>query len=174
MIATNSMYALFDAFFEICLLRKGPQDLPASWPLLKLSLITYGLSSLLSLLSTVEPPLALFQAVLDAALLAGLTYGLLRVTGHRPRFLQTLTALAGTGTLLGLIAWPLTLWMQTEAAADTGTGLSFLLFFLLLLWSIAVIAHILRHALSTTLGMGLLYTLGYLMISVMVWELFYP
>ena len=174
MITTNPMYALFNAFFDICLFRKGPQDLPASWSLLKLTLITYCLSSLLSLLFTVAPPMALFQAVLDAALLVGLTYGLLYVMGHGQRFVQTLTALAGTGTLLGLIAWPLTIWMQAEAAAGTSTGLSFFLFFLLLLWSIAVIAHILRHSLSTTLGMGLLYTLGYLMISVMVWELFYP
>lgn len=168
------MYVLFDLFWEICLLRKGPQDVPSSWALLKLALAAYAVSSLLFLLAFTEPFKALLQALLDAALLVALTYGLLSVMNYKVRFVQTLTTLAGTGALLSLIAWPLALWMAREAAADGGGGLAFLLFVALLVWTIAVMAHVLHHALSTSRWMGLLYTLGYLFVSVIMADLFFP
>ena len=166
------MYAILDLFWEICLLRKGPQDVPASRTLLKLGLAAYGLSSLVLFLVTMPVPAALFQTLLDLSLLAGLLYGLLKIAGYSVRFVQTLTALTGTGALLGLISWPLALWMQKEAASGTGTGLPSLFFLLLLVWSIAVLTHVLRHALSTSRGVALLYTLGYFFISISVASLF--
>ena len=45
-------------------------------------------------------------------------------------------------------------------------GLPGLVFLAWLVWSLAVVAHVLRHALSTSMGFALLYTLGYLMISI--------
>jgi hypothetical protein len=158
------MIALFNLFLDICLLRKGPQDVPSSAALLQLSLSIYiiaGLVLLLALESQVGP--ALFLVLLDLGLLTGLTYGLLNMLGRGSRFGQTLTALAGTGALLQLIAWPLLGWLnQTDVQQGTAT-LPSLLYLALLGWNIVITGHILRHALSTTLAFGVLYAFGYLM-----------
>jgi hypothetical protein len=168
------MRALFDLFLDICLLRKGPQDLPASWSLLKLSLGAYGLTSLLAQAVEVEPLLALVQALVDTAMLTGLSYGVLRWTGHGERFVQTLTALAGVGALLGAVVLPLLIWMSRAVAIGADASLAVLFFLIWLSWSIAVVVHILRHALSTTLPVAALYTLGYLAISWLVASRLFP
>ena len=61
------MLALFNLFLDICLLRKGPQDVPASVPLVKMCLLAYGLSGLLVLLLSTPVPVALLQILLEAA-----------------------------------------------------------------------------------------------------------
>lgn len=168
------MRALFDLFFDICLLRKGPEDVPASSVLLKLSLITYGCSGLLVMLVSMQPAVAFLQTAMDIILLTGLTYGILTLQGYGPRFVQTLTALLGVGTLLGLVALPLVVWIDNGTVAGEGIELPSLLFWLLLGWSIAVMAHIFQHALSTTRWVGMAYALAYLLISVVLSSLLIP
>jgi len=158
------MRALFDLFLDICLFRKGPQQLPPSETLLRLCLAAYGLSYLLLLLINVELPAALLLAATDLLLLIGLTYAALTLNGYRDRLLQTLIALAGAGALLQLLSLPVTVWLQQELARDGIPGLPLLLWFALLVWNIAIITHILRRALSASVGVGLLYTLGYVVI----------
>jgi hypothetical protein len=148
------MGALLNLFLDICLLRKGPQDVPASPALLKASLAAYGLASLLVQAVSVNLLTALLQAFLDLGLLAGLTYAVLQATGFSGRFTQTLTALAGTGALLGFAILPVTIWMDRDLEAGIQSGLPALLFFGWLIWSIAVVAHVLRHALSTSMAMA--------------------
>lgn len=159
------MRALLDLFLDICLLRKGPQHLPPSSILLKLALVAYGLSGLLLLLVSVALPTALLLTLLDLGLLAGLTYGVLYGFGYGMRFVRTLAALAGSGTLLQLIALPLSVWLNQEAARHELSGLPSLLWLALLGWSIAIMTHILHHALSVSRGVALWYALGYLAIS---------
>lgn len=162
------MVALLNLFWDICLLRKRPQDVPASEDLLKLTLLTYAGSGLLAILLSLQQAgvgTALLLTLADVALLAALTYAVLYMLGYLARFTQTLTALAGVGTLLQLIATPLGLWYQRSLVADGAAAMPALLWLLLLIWSIAVTAHILRHAFSVSYGFGVLYALGYLMVS---------
>ncbi len=162
------MNALLNQFWMICLLRSGPQDLPAAYPLLKLALFAYGLSGLVFLLGGVGD-LGLSQAVLlvavDIALLAGLTYLILHTVDHLPRFTQTLTALVGTGALLQFIALPLGMWFVRAQAAGASGQFPALLWLLLMIWSLIITGHILRHALSVSFGIGILCALGYVFIS---------
>lgn len=162
------MRALFDLIVDICLLRKGPQDVPASPALLGLSLAAYGLSGLLALLVSMPPSTALFQALADLVLLAGFTYGILTVMNYGARFAQTLTALAGAYTLLNLIALPLIFWLERASTETAAPVLPSLLLLALMGWSIAVMAHVLQQALSTSRPMGIFYALGYLVISIVV------
>lgn len=162
------MTALFNLFLDICLFRKGPQDVPASTTLLWLCLTGYGLSGLAVLLAGLEPAQALLEAVVEIILLAGLCYGLLSLTNHRARFVQTLTALAGTGALLTVVAFPLVIWIGQESARHEQGILSTLLFFGLVGWSLAVTAHVLRHALSVSRILGMLYATGYFVISIVM------
>lgn len=158
------MVALFNLFLDICLFRKGPQDVPASTALLKLCLIAYTLSGLLVLLLNTSIPVAILQILLDLVLLSGLLYWGLILHHHPQRFEQSLSALTGVGTLMGLLALPLMLWIVNQTA-DDDVSLPSLLLLALIGWSIAITAHILRHAFETSLGFGILYALGYTLLS---------
>jgi hypothetical protein len=168
------MYALFNLFLDICLFRKGPQHVPASLALLRLTLITYGLSGFLVLLLSVGPLTAGLMVLIDIVLLLALTYGALTLWNYRMRFIQTLTALLGTGTLLQLLVLPVSVWMAQELAKTGAPEFPWLLSLGLIGWSIAVIAHILHHALAISRGLGLLYTLGYVIISWTISGWLYP
>jgi hypothetical protein len=168
------MSVLFNLFLDICLFRKGPQHVPASWVLLKLSLLAYAFSGLLVLLVGVRPLMAISQTLLDVALLAGLTYAVLSIQGYQIRYVQTLTALAGTGALLWLMVLPVVIWITKEVTRGEPAELPKLLFWLLVGWSIAIMSHILRYALSVSRGVSVLYTLGYVIISMILSEWLFP
>ena len=83
---------------------------------------------------------------------------------HPLRFEQTLSALTGTGTLMGLLALPLMVWI-VQQSPDGDIALPSLLLLGLMAWNIAIMAHILRHALNTPIWGGALYALGYTFLS---------
>ncbi len=168
------MNTLLKVFVELCLLRAGPQQLPASGFLLGLSLVAYGTFGLLLVFPDFSLVSALGQVLLDALVLLGLLQLALRRIGHEDRFLQTATAATGSGALLALVALPVTLWL-TQARVHTGdVDTPALLLFFLMIWNVAVLGHILRHALSTSLGVGVLLAIGYMLISLTVLGALFP
>lgn len=161
------MYAIFDLFLDICLFRKGPQHVPSSAALLKICLLGYGLSGFWMLALNIPLSVAMLQISLDLLLLSGLLHLVLVLQRRRGRFAQTLSALTGTGALMTLLAIPLITWIAYQTTLGA-VELPSLLLLGLMLWSIAVMAHILRHAFDTSLGIGLLYALGYTLLSWML------
>jgi len=157
------MRALFELFLDICLFRKGPQDLPAGMALLKLCLLGYGLSGFVVLQLSTPAPVAILQILLDLVLLAGLLHLALLARRHPRRFEQTLSALTGTGTLMGLLALPVMTWIVGQG--PEGDIQLPLLLLVLMAWSIAIMAHILRHALDVPVWVGALGALGYTFLS---------
>ena len=160
------MYRLLSRFFDICLLRAGPQDLPASGFLLGMALAAYFVLDFIAFSLVESPPQALMKSVLDLALFMGLTWAVLRGYGAGGRFTQTATALLGTGVLIGAVSLPVIGWLVRLQAEQAMEALPVLLWFMLLFWSIVVVAHILRHALSVSYAMGILYAVIYLLISI--------
>ena len=162
------MRTLFDLFFDICLLRRGPQDVPAAPALLRLCILAYlgtGFAALMPGVGAAYPLRSLLLTLADLALLAGMTYSVLRALGHSTRLAQTLTALTGCGTLLQLVALPLGIWFDQASTTQANAELPFILWLLLLLWSIVITAHILRHAFTVSFGIGLAYAFAYLFVS---------
>lgn len=151
------MVMLAKIFFDLCLLRANPQDLPPSSFLLGIMLLAYTLTGI----GVAATGLPLFNAVLAACIgtliLVMLTHTALLIRKTPARLPQTLTALAGTGAIIGVIAWPL-------SAAQGPLAL----LIALVIWSIAVTAHILRHALSLSLRLSIGVSLGYLLISFII------
>lgn len=81
---------------------------------------------------------------------AALLFAALQVRGHPARWLQSYTALLGAGALFGLISLA-----YRGLASLFGAGwLAELLDLSLFVWSLAVMGHILRHALEIPLAMG--------------------
>jgi hypothetical protein len=134
---------------DLLQLRGTPAEAPAA-PVLLLQLL------LLDLISSVLYLQALGLAV-DFGVLLGrmllhiaMIYGVLRIFNRTPRFLQTIIAMYAVSALLTFILLPI----ASALVRSQGDGADFSVQFLqlgflsLLLWSIVVDAHILRHALS--------------------------
>jgi hypothetical protein len=157
------MSRLILIWFDICLLRAGPQDLPASRELLGLSMASYVLASFLLSLPGYPLVAAGQLALMDASLVVVFAATTLYLTGKMARLTQTLTALSGTGTLLGLIALPVIQLLASGKDAGQPPLLAGMLWLLLFGWNILVVAHIMRHALSVNfpmaIGIAILYTL---------------
>jgi hypothetical protein len=163
------LLVIINFFIELALLRRAPQDLPASSALLALVLVV-GLASGLLLAMTAGVGLAsgLVQSLLDLGLmLAALSVGL-RLVGHPGRFLQTATALIGVDTLITLIALlPVGLARPSDAESSL-LALAGMLFLLLVAWSVLAIGHILRHAFGLTLLQGAAIAIGFDLLSFVI------
>jgi hypothetical protein len=160
------MYAILNSFWKICLLRLAPQDLPTSSLLLALSLLMYVLSSIVVGLVNMSPLSALLSGVVDVLIVAGLTFLLLWVRDLGVRYMQTLTALAGSGTILAVFAAPV-LWWQVQQP-DVLPMVSTMLMMALLTWNLVVVGHVLRHAITTKLYLGILIALVYLYVAISI------
>jgi len=113
-------------------------------------------------------------AILDVALLAIFVQIALQIRGFTARFVQVLTALTGTGTLLGMLGMPLVAMLPETGEVESIGELPALLWLGLLLWSLVVLGHILRHALSTSLVVGLIMGLTYTVFSISLIQLLFP
>ena len=160
------MMRLLMIWLDICLLRAGPQDLPASILLKWLALLAYALVAFGVSVMTISSSAALVITFIDIALLAGFTGLILYWSGRPERFNQTLAALSGCGALLGLIAWPLIHHITNLQAQGGPQGLSALLWLVLLAWNLVVVAHIVRHALSVSFLTGMGVSVLYFIVSI--------
>jgi len=145
------MRSFLKIFLEIALLRQGPQALPASTVLAVLTFIAYGLSSLAITLIDLPFARALLLALVDGALLYGLTYLLLWIRQLGGRFRQTASAMGGASTLIALVAWPLFAWRHQVGEELAAVVTPSLLLLVVMGWNLAVIANAIRHALTTTM-----------------------
>jgi len=159
------MHKILTVFINICLLRAGPQDVPAASVVTVVAVGAYAGISILAALTNFTLVQALLWSALDTLLLAEIAQLGLRWRGHTRRFQQTFSALTGSGALLSLLSWPFMLMLLRLPAGDADAALPSLLIVLLMFWSIAVIAHILRHALSSSYAVGVLLALLYAIVS---------
>lgn len=112
--------------------------------------------------------------MIDTVLLSVMTMSVLYLQRLQDRLLQTLTALAGTGTLLGVVALPVSGWLHNAQLGGEEMALPALLLLLLIGWSLTVVGHILRHALSTVFVMGLLLALVFYWVTVKILNGLFP
>lgn len=164
----NVLGTLFREFLSICLLKRAPQDLPASYELAGITILAYGCASLIMAHGNMGWPASLVAAVTETAFMCGVSFVLLRISGHPARWLQTVTAMAGTNVILVLFALPLTLWLLNAQSQDMAAEVPSLLFLALVLWNIVILAHIFRHALSVHYVGGMLVALGYFWLSLLL------
>ena len=167
------MLEIIRAFVDICLFRRGPQDLPASSFLLYLTLGTYAGSNFLLALGLQAPITAAMASITGTALLAVLTLSLLYLHGRAARLRQTLAALAGTGSVIAVLSLPPIYWLSAPAG-EGGRSVPNLLVFALFVWSVVVIAHIIRHALATRLIVGLVVAMMFYWVAASVQGALFP
>lgn len=158
---------MIELYWKICRFRLGPQDLPASATLFTLTLVLYLLISTIIGGFDLPPERAFLSAVVDVALLLAMTRMILWARELWPRFQQTATALLGTGVLFGFVAVPL-MWWQIQYERPMDAFVPSLLMFALFIWNIAVVGHILRHALNTPFYIGVALSLLYTYVSITI------
>lgn len=162
----SAVKVLFNAFFGICCLKMKPQDISASKNLLIICLLVYGFISV---------QLALLSQPFDKAVMAGaievvfimiFCFAVLQIGGKSSRWVQTVTALAGTGIIISIIALPLYLFIgtnsETVATSDGLRVLGLLLLATLACWNIIIMGHIFRYALEINMFSSVVLAIAYI------------
>jgi len=110
-----------------------------------IAMVVNVVSYVLAVASSLSVPHSLVLALTDLSLSALCLYAALAVINKTPRFQQAFTALAGGTAVLNLAAVPI-FWLNASAATPA-FGLSN---FVIILWGLAIIAHVLKHTLEVT------------------------
>lgn len=154
------VFEVITLLFDICLFKKGPQDLPYSVWLLRLLVLADVVVSFLMVSIHAGWLNSLLQAIVSAVLILGFSWLMLYVARKPERFYQTSSAMLGTDALISFFALP----AIASMAIGSGTLLVFAVTVVLMVWHWAVIGHIFRNALGQTwtfsLGLAFLYILG--------------
>jgi hypothetical protein len=160
------MGALILVFWRILLLRAGPQSVPASSSVMWLALLLHYAVGVLLALFAMPLALALFYALVSTLSMVAMVHGLLLLFQKQARTMQSLSALAFCEALLGLLLLPLTLLYYPGGGEGELRVLPVILSLLVMGWNVALAAHIFRHALEVSRGMGFLYSVVYLIVAV--------
>lgn len=156
---------MIEFFIELVRLRRAPQDLPASWPLLGLILAVNLPVSLVGTGQLFGGPWPAIQAYLiDTVIVLGLIWFVLRVGDKQPRFVQTVTGYLGISLLFGVAALPLHL-LAAVTLLQPLIGLAQLA---LVAWAHVAFGHVLRHALEVDLWVGVLIAIGFTLVELSV------
>lgn len=156
------------SYFDLCRLKAGPMDMPSSSNSLKLTLLVYFLIGIM---------ISRIDTGWNASVLTSLTDTLFMIVAIKlalyfkslqSRYLQTLTALAGSGIILNLIGYPLVIWLNQSDKLEREASIAMLFLVGLMFWSLMVIAHIFRQALDIKTGTAAIITVTYTALSILV------
>jgi hypothetical protein len=154
------MGQLLNLFWDICRLRRGPQDLPFS-PSLLLMVCALFLGLQLAIGSVLGIQEGSFSVgVLSLVFNFGALYLLLTLRGLSNRFVQTALALLCCAVLFTVLNLPIELSVvgTKPLAPEQLTPVQMLLVLAslpLLIWKLMIDAHILRHGLNVPFLVGM-------------------
>lgn len=156
------MRALLRFFVDLALLRRGPQDLPASVALLVVLAVLNLLIGTINGVALFGGVQAAFGAnLIDLVLTLVMVLALVQLRGHAARWQQTVTAFLGLGALAGGIM----LFVRSPAQALGITELAVLIDLVLAVWLHVALGNVLRHALEIPLMAGVIIVLSYTLLA---------
>ena len=148
-MAFNSQ--LIFRLLDVMRLRAGPQDMPPGWIYTIVFSLIYlgeGLFADQILDEADSAPRSLIAVTIQFLV----TFLLLRFRGLSARLPQTLTTLAGTGSLFGALS----IFLAMQAEPGIAQPALALVWFGAFFWSLTVDAHIYRHAMGINMSLGVL------------------
>ena len=164
--------ALLRLILDLCLLRRGPQDLPHARALTQ-GLVLLGVGVDLVLVRWIDAgDDGMARIAFSLALLLVLPWIGLSMRGRPERYLQTLAAFAGTGIVFTLAFLPIALKavdMPPPVADQAPTREQLIIGWTTLAlvgWKLAINGHIWRHALDWPRAGGLLLAAGLFIIEI--------
>ena len=164
------MFEIIKLIFDICLFKKGPQDLPYSLWLLRILLVAYIGIRVLMLSIHYDWLNVFLQVIVDLLLVTGFFWTVLFLDRKLGRFYQVISAVLGTDALISFFALP------GIATIEIGQGglWVFLVMLGLIGWHWAVTGHIINNALEKSLSFSLGLAFLYLLVSYQVMALLFP
>lgn len=168
------MLRLLQVYLQICVLRKGPQDLPASKFLLQFCIVLYLVSGSVLLATEMSWLQSLMQAATEAGMLGLFLFALLRIFEKSARFVQTATAAYGCGAVMTVLTLPVLFWAQSLQQANQNIEMASFLLLGMLAWSFVILGHILRLALDRARFTGMALAFFYMILSYQIMFRVFP
>ncbi|MCK5002596.1 MAG: hypothetical protein KAJ92_00080 [Gammaproteobacteria bacterium] len=156
------------------LLKAAPQDLPYSTGVMGRVIFLYLISGIMVMSDTVELSLAMGQMLLNILIILFFSYVILSSLNLKVRFVQTVTALIGTGIVFNLLAWPVLSYNDIEQASELAQQLFLLVVLMLVSWEVLVTAHIFRNALNTKMTQAVILSMALFFVSLTLSQLAFP
>ncbi len=159
------MYEILILLFDICLFRKGPEDMPYSKGLFKALLIGYAFVRALMLSMHFSTLTVLLHILVDIVFILGAIVLMLYLTQKMQRFCQVSSAVLGTDAIISFLALPGVATMEVHQG-----GLLVLLVTLsLIVWHWLVMGNIVSKSIEKPIsfGLGLAFLYLYLIYQVM-------
>lgn len=158
------MHALIFRFFDICMLRSGPQDLPSSAFLLRGVLALNIVIGVLVSFPVSGFEHSLMEVSLDLFLLSILLYTGLQWRGLTLRFTQIFIALMGTGIVFGMLMMPVVYQLVASKAAGEPALFAALVWWGIVFWNITVFAYILQQGLDIKFNVAFTLAIMYILL----------
>ena len=160
------MRFLIQHYLNLIQLKTRPQDCPVSNQLQLTLVILYLLISIIN-------AQALYNFIGGVALsLSNLIYMVffvyLILIKKPERKHQTLNAMLGAGILISILDTVLSFYFITDKNQASVSGIGSILIFSVFMWAVVVYGHIIRHALDIRLSTGIMITLAYIFINVIL------
>lgn len=155
--------------FEICLLRKGPEELPSKNDLMVLLL---GLNLTVSIwLGSVIHNFQLSILLSIVGVIFSLAFIKILLIKKPERFVQTFCAMLGVAILIDVASIPIIYPLLNESLNENIVVIFRLLALAIYVWFVVVCGFIFSRAISSTLGYGISISVGYMLLSYMIFEL---
>ena len=170
------MNALLEFTLDLLRLRRGPQDLPYSAGLTAALFAAAVVADVILDLVVLHESSALARVAVADGLMLALPYLALAVAGRQARYLQTLGAICILSIVFAVLLTPVLMLQPTDpkAAVTALQSIVALVGLGLVSWQVLVQGHVLRHALETSLGVGVLVSLAFFAVSVTIGSWLFP
>ena len=152
------MRFLVSLFWNICLTRKGPEEVPAQYALIGLLIlgkIVFVLLMSLALHTEINGLSLTLQVATWAVVLGLLTALVLYVRDHFERFIPTFGAILGSDLLVTSLYGAILLGVSVsgaEVSRQLATALNWIVQF----WTMFIVGFIMHRALDLNIGLGII------------------
>lgn len=168
----HGLVNIFQLFLRVAMLKSPPQELPASEIVLAISIVFALFVGLVRYAIIGSEYYSLLRVVLELLIPAVIVYLLLFYFKKSGRFNQTFAAICGSGAIIYALALPVL--PAFFASADSQHQPAIYIIIALDLWSVAVIAYILRHALNVGFATGISLAVVLVLLTLMLVESISP
>ena len=151
------MQALIRTLFDIVTIRKGPDSIPYSWPLLYASVLLWFFPLVVANVLVPNFRGAVVAVSVASWIVSLLCYALvIMLAGFKSRSVQALTAIIGCGALIFLAQVAGLIFLTPFL----GAALAQIFIWLLLFWSVHVKGHIIARTINREWYVGFLIAIG--------------
>jgi len=167
------VFALLKQYFNIAFLMGRPQDLPPGDNQLYVAIMLNFLTYVMALVSFVGIGTAAMHAMLDIVITGLVLYLALLFTSQLARFQQALGAICGAGAVLNFAGIPMLQLAQTPEGQETGK-IALLSHFVLLVWSLSLVGHVLRHTFNIRMSTSIVAAVLYYLVVISIFDAVFP